>query len=165
VFHQKLARRKYGPAPTVNLQHDLPATPSLVHATPRPPLASSIQEFRTVAASDEVNQTVKLNDDELQAVLASAREVPAADRRVDQRFPFFSPVTLRPAAAIDRPQTAYARELSQGGIGLLHYVPFEPGQVFQITVLNEDFNWRKRCEVAWCKPAGDGWYVSGCRFI
>jgi hypothetical protein len=114
---------------------------------------------------DDVNVGVKLSDQELRAILASAREGEAAERRVDQRFPFFAPVTLRPAAAIDRPQTAYARELSQGGIGLLHVVPYEVGQVFQITIQNEAFNWRKRCEVSWCKPAGDGWFLSGCRFV
>jgi hypothetical protein len=107
----------------------------------------------------------KLDENELQTLLASAREGDEAERRVDQRFPFFAPVTLRPAAAIDRPQTAYARELSQGGIGLLHFVPFEIGQVFQITIQNEAFNWKKRCEVQWCKSTGDGWFLSGCRFI
>jgi hypothetical protein len=118
-----------------------------------------------MATPNNVNQTVKLSDEELQLILTAAREDEGADRRVDRRFPFFAPVTLRPAAAIDRPQTAYARELSQGGIGLLHYVPFEVGQVFQIAIQGEDFNWQKRCEVAWCKPAGDGWFLSGCRFI
>jgi hypothetical protein len=118
-----------------------------------------------MATNNDVKQAAKLSDDELQEILASAREGEAAERRTDRRFPFFAPVTLRPAAAIDRPQTAYARELSQGGIGLLHVVPFDVGQVFQIAIQHEAFNWRKRVEVVWCKPAGDGWYLSGCRFI
>jgi hypothetical protein len=118
-----------------------------------------------MAPQDDVNESVKLSDEGLKAILASARKGEAADRRVDRRFPFFAPVTLRPAAAIDRPQTAYARELSHGGIGLLHFVPYDVGQVFQIAMQNEAFNWRKRCEVVWCKSAGDGWFLSGCRFI
>jgi hypothetical protein len=118
-----------------------------------------------MAKHDDVNAGDKLSEEALQNLLVSAREGNMAERRIDPRFPYFAPVTLRPAAAIDRPQTAYARELSQGGIGLLHYVPFEVGQVFQIAVQDEAFNWKKRCEVSWCKPAGDGWFVSGCRFI
>ena len=118
-----------------------------------------------MAKHDEPTAPAKLSEDELQSILASARAGEANDRRVDQRFPFFAPVTLRPAAAIDRPQTAYARELSHGGIGLLHFVPYEVGQVFQIAMQNEAFNWRKRCEVIWCKSTGDGWFLSGCRFV
>jgi len=118
-----------------------------------------------MATHDHVNAGAKLTDEELQAIISAAREGDLAERRIDRRFPYFAPVTLRPAAAIDHPQTAYARELSQGGIGLLHFVPFEIGQVFQIAVQDEDFNWQKRCEVSWCKPAGDGWFLSGCRFI
>jgi hypothetical protein len=120
---------------------------------------------REMATKKQPAASAKLSEDELHTILNSARDGEAAERRVDRRFPFFAPVTLRPAAAIDRPQTAYARELSQGGIGLLHIVPFDVGQVFQITIQDEAFNWRKRCEVVWCKPAGDGWFLSGCRFV
>src|SRR5262245_52969960 len=118
-----------------------------------------------MAKNKQPTAAAKLSESELKALLASSREGDEAERRVDQRFPFFAPVTLRPAGAIDRPQTAYARELSQGGIGLLNYLPFQVGQVFQITIQNEEFNWQKRCEVVWCQPAGDGWFLSGCRFI
>lgn len=96
---------------------------------------------------------------------AAAFDDPPGDRRDERRQPFFTPVTLRRERAPNKPLYAFSRDLSPIGIGLLHHVPLDPGETYTI-----DFKYRGRqleaeAEVLWCTEAGEGWYLSGCRFL
>jgi len=87
------------------------------------------------------------------------------ERRVDPRFAFFAPVNLRSPQAPRAIMSAFSREISCGGIGLLHSMPLVAGTCYTIDCTRGDVELRHLAEVVWCRPAGDGWFMSGCRFV
>jgi hypothetical protein len=89
----------------------------------------------------------------------------AAERRAQKRASFFSPVRFSQAQDPSRQFTCFSRDISATGIGLLHYMAIEPGEVVLTipSVLSGDV--RIRSEIVWCRPCGDGWYMSGARFV
>jgi len=109
--------------------------------------------------SDDAN----LTDEELEALLAAARG--SADRRVDPRHAFFTAVTLR--AALDRETviSAFSREISRCGIGLLHLAPIFRDQTYELDMRILEVSVRRSLRPIWCRPIGDTWFVRGCRFV
>jgi len=105
----------------------------------------------------------KLTDEELAALLAAAQG--NSDRRVDPRHAFFTTVTLRPAAAPTMAISAFSREISVSGIGLLHAAPLVAGQDYEVDIRIEEVRVRRSARAVWCRAVGDGWYLSGCRFV
>jgi hypothetical protein len=105
-----------------------------------------------------------LTDAEMEALIVAARGG-GSDRRVDPRHAFFTAVTLWPADAPTTPVSAFSREVSCAGIGLLHSVPLGSGERFEIDILIGDVRVRKTGRVVWCREVGDGWYLSGCKFV
>ncbi|MBI3837730.1 MAG: PilZ domain-containing protein [Planctomycetia bacterium] len=84
------------------------------------------------------------------------------DRRSEVRYPFFRPLSIR----VDgKCYSAFSREICTSGIGLLHN--FEPrlGEV-EISIPSQR-GWlvRVRTRIVWCRPCGEGWYISGGDFI
>jgi hypothetical protein len=77
----------------------------------------------------------------------------------------FTPVTLRPASAPTKAISAFSREIALRGIGLLHAAPLVSGETYEIDIRIEDVHVRKRGRATWCRSVGEGWYLSGCRFI
>jgi hypothetical protein len=104
-----------------------------------------------------------LTDSELESLLEAARG--GSDRRVDPRHAFFTAVTLRPAENSTTLLSAFSREISCVGIGLLHVMPLAAGTQYQIDILIEEVRVRKNGRVMWCRPVGEGWYLSGCKFV
>lgn len=98
-------------------------------------------------------------------LLESAADYAPDARREDRRYPFFTPVTLHATVAARKPSYAFSRDLSEYGIGLLHHVPLEPGTVYDIEFGYRNERLEARAEVLWCTEAGEGWYLSGCRFL
>jgi hypothetical protein len=105
----------------------------------------------------------KLTDEELAALLAAAQG--NSDRRVDPRHAFFTTVTLRPASSPTTAISAFSREISVSGIGLLHATPLAAGQDYELDIRIEDVRIRKSVRAVWCRAVGEGWYLSGCRFV
>ena len=61
--------------------------------------------------------------------------------------------------------TAFSREVSETGIGLLHNAELAPGEV-EIAILTEQaFAVHIRTQILWCTPCGQGWYISGGEFV
>ena len=59
--------------------------------------------------------------------------------------------------------SAFSRDVSEGGIGLLHDMPI--GGEYTITVQDAaGHEYDLTGEVLWCRPCGQGWYISGVRF-
>lgn len=86
------------------------------------------------------------------------------ERREAERFPFFQPVQI---AINGKPsgQRAFSREISQSGIGLVHEGPVQAGKVI-LTIDDGSVEPAKlNVELLWCRPCGDGWYISGGRFV
>ena len=113
--------------------------------------------------SSDLAANTKLADPDLEALLAAAQG--NADRRVDPRHAFFTSVTLRPASAPSAAISAFSREISASGIGLLHAAPLSAGEVYEIDIRIEEVHVRKMVRAVWCRAVGDGWYLSGCRFV
>ena len=87
------------------------------------------------------------------------------DRRVDQRFAFFTTVTMRPRSGRGKVISAFSREISVSGIGLLHATPLVSGEDYEVDIRIEEVHCKRTCRAVWCRPVGDGWFLSGCRFV
>src|SRR5262249_21490254 len=83
------------------------------------------------------------------------------DRRAEQRYPLFRPVVMR--GHVDC--VAFSREISAGGIGLLHNVELSPGEVELAIPTKNGSSIRVRTRILWCQPCGEGWYISGGQFM
>ena len=87
------------------------------------------------------------------------------DRRNEDRRPFFRPVSITLRGAEVEKLSAFSREISNTGIGLLHNLEVKPGETV-ITIYNGDANpVYMRARILWCKAAGEGWYLSAAQFI
>jgi hypothetical protein len=85
------------------------------------------------------------------------------ERRTTVRFPFFRQVTLKLPGGIRA--TAFSREISAEGIGMLHDVELPPGVVELTIPSKRGPAIRVRTRILWCHPCGHGWYTSGGQFV
>ncbi len=85
-------------------------------------------------------------------------------RRGELRIPFCRPLSI----LLDGGATivsAFSRDISPKGIGLMHSFPLEPGEiVVQIPSRSGD-PVRIRTEILWTEFLATQWYMSGGRFI
>lgn len=102
-----------------------------------------------------------LHNDQLESLVQGLSR---DNRRAQTRHTFFSPVTFRTDDYPTRLQTGFSRDLSAGGIGMIHGMPIEAGTQAVITIVTPEAHLAKSAEAVWCRPAGDGWYLSGWRF-
>jgi len=103
--------------------------------------------------------------DAVNRLLDRSRGAKGLDRRGTGRTPFFGPVTISLGGEEVPSFPAFARDLSPLGVGLLHIMPLEPGQVI-VTLRDADGDSLSlRTQIVWCESAGEGWYVSGGRFF
>jgi hypothetical protein len=119
-------------------------------ATPEPMLSSSRVEDTVRQLLDEAKQQVY-------------REL--IERRSKVRYPFFRPVTLSVDQNASRRLSVFTRDISRSGVGLLHNMPLE--QVDATLTIPSDYGNESimRIRIAWCRPCGEGWYVSGAEFL
>jgi hypothetical protein len=97
-------------------------------------------------------------------LLADNRDDQGAERRAEPRHPFFCPVFVMPQGDRSRRFSAYAREISHSGIGLLHNMKLESGPATLVIANPKGTRRQFTAEIVWCRPSGEGWYISGCRF-
>jgi hypothetical protein len=103
--------------------------------------------------------------DAVNRVLNRTRGPLGLDQRDSTRSPFFGPVTIS-LGGEDVPRfSAFARDISPLGIGLLHIMPLEPGQVIVTLRGASGDKLSLRTQIIWCESAGEGWYTSGGRFL
>lgn len=103
--------------------------------------------------------------EQVQVLMAEARSDDQMDRRGAARYPFFRAVRLLPGSGDLGEYTAFTRELATTGIGLLHSVKLVPGPVVVVLHTADGARVRLPTEIQWCRPCGDGWYVSGGTFL
>jgi hypothetical protein len=86
--------------------------------------------------------------------------------RAHSRQPFFGPVTvIVDVDGQERRFSCFSRDISPAGIGLLHNMPLPLGDI-TLTIRRESSERiTLRGEVIWCQQCGEGWYLSGVRFI
>ena len=85
-------------------------------------------------------------------------------RRHVGRTPYFRPVVLHLGLDFVDRQTAFTRDISSTGVGLLHCTHIEPQEVILSTQLESDELFQLVVDVSWCMPCGEGWYISGGAF-
>lgn len=105
----------------------------------------------------EILQT--LND-----LLRTAQTNDLDNRRSANRFPFYQPVSVSPGLDGKLLFSAFSRDISETGIGLLHHMPLEGGNV-RLKIERPNGNCIVPAKIVWCRPAGAGWYMSGAVFI
>jgi hypothetical protein len=81
------------------------------------------------------------------------------DRRSETRYPFFRPVSLeiQPGSRF----SAFTREISSQGIGLLHNFDIRPSEIELYIPHRKGQLIRVRTRIIWCQERGDGWFTSG----
>jgi len=86
-------------------------------------------------------------------------------RRRQTRHPLFRPITLTTGDAQQKIFSAYCRDISSEGIGLLHAIPLEPDACAGVSIPTTESNQVElSVDIKWCEPYGQGWYLSGGRF-
>lgn len=112
-----------------------------------------------------VADPLTLSDEQLNAVLTATRGGEFVERRATPRHPCFAPVSLTPSGDSRQRLSAYSRDISAEGLGLLHSMPLTRGTIFSAVLQLPTGELRQQGQVMWCKPAGEGWYLSGLRFV
>ena len=91
-------------------------------------------------------------------------DIPVEHRRAVRR-PFLGSATVSLTGASSNAFTAFARDVSTLGIGLVHTQPIDCGEVVVRLHQAGGRSIAFRTEILWCKDFGDGWYASGGRFL
>jgi hypothetical protein len=93
--------------------------------------------------------------------------VPPPDKelREGDRSPFFAPVSILVDGDAFTRYSAFAHDISPLGIGLLHVMPLEPGEIVVVISRPGAGTLSLRTQIAWCKSYGEVWYRSGGRFL
>jgi hypothetical protein len=86
------------------------------------------------------------------------------EHRSEIRYPSISRVSIRTLDGSGITWSAFSRDASHSGIGLLHTMPLKRGDVYEISVQGQDIQVRRKAEVAWCQSIGTGWFCSGWRY-
>ncbi len=123
----------------------------------RPAQADS--EFNVAAADWTSSNSVNGAIDEC-VKQAAAEET--ANRREHGRHPFFCPVTIARPESNTR-LSAFSRDMSLSGIGLLHNYLLENGSLVVKIATSDCHQIELQTEVVWCRPVADDWYFSGAR--
>ncbi len=103
-------------------------------------------------------------DEVIEQFLQEAASTMAIDQRQNGRYPFFCPVTITPHDAAETKLSAFMRNISRSGIGLLHNGRLETQRV---TLTIPTIGGRSvdiQSKITWCKSFGEGLYASGGPF-
>lgn len=96
-------------------------------------------------------------------LIVEAQNNDKRDRRAEVRFAFFRPVTIHTDDG--HTYSAFSREISASGIGLIHNVDLPSGEV-EISISHEQgYSVHVRTHIVWSNSCGDGWFISGGRFV
>ena len=98
---------------------------------------------------------------DLHMVLESVGRDVVHDQRVVARLELAVPAEITTARG--NVVSAMTREISRGGIGLIHRGSLSPGAV-RVKMASETREFDYRVEIEWCVPANDGMFLSGGRF-
>ena len=112
------------------------------------------------------NQCTERVDQEqaIRTLVERARYGLLAERREARRFPFFQPVVISSDKDGTVSLSAFSRDVSAWGIGLLCYWPLRVRPVTLKIYFDEAEEITVSGFVRWCHPCGHGWYVAGVSF-
>ena len=87
------------------------------------------------------------------------------DRRASERKSFVRPVIIRNLRGSET-STAFTRDISQQGVGILEQRSRERGSIARLDIyslLHETIS--IEAEVRWCEPFGPDWFITGWAFL
>ena len=84
-----------------------------------------------------------------------------ANRRQHFRIPFFRPITISTDNHQGTKLSAFSKDISLKGIGLLHNFPLGIDQQTLTIPTISGSQVDTAIQVTWCQPCGEEWYVSG----
>jgi hypothetical protein len=87
------------------------------------------------------------------------------ESRKAPRICFFGPATISLPDSNSQLLSAFARDVSATGIGLVHLMPIDRGDVIVTLSLPSGRLVSLRTEILWCRNYDNGWYSSGGRFV
>jgi hypothetical protein len=91
-----------------------------------------------------------------------ARDKYETDTRLEMRYAFLRSVTLRVG---DQVRSAFSREISRTGVGLLHNFEAPLDQIEVAIPTEHGADARIHVNIRWQQPVGQGWYISGGEFV
>jgi hypothetical protein len=98
-------------------------------------------------------------------LLSSYEPPPDAELREAERSSFFAPVSLLFDGDAFPRYSAFAHDISPSGIGLLHVMPLQLGEVIVAICHPRTGPMSFRTQITYCKAYGEVWYRSGGRFL
>jgi hypothetical protein len=87
------------------------------------------------------------------------------EQRRERRIPYLASVAISPVGIPGEKSSAFVRDLSPTGIGLVHLVPLHTDNVVLTLRLPRDRTVAVVTEIVWCRGFADGWFASGGRFL
>ena len=87
------------------------------------------------------------------------------ERRAYGREPFLHPAIVNLDDDKDACHLAFFRDVSVGGVGLLHFREIPPQRISVQTRRFNDEVIEVQVDIAWCVPCGGGCYMSGGRYV
>ncbi len=99
---------------------------------------------------------------DLRAVLDSIEQSDPTHDRAAERLELSVPAEVITARGSSIP--AMTREISRFGIGLLHRGSVSAGEI-TVKMASDTREYRYRVMLEWCRPAENGMFMSGGRFI
>ena len=89
------------------------------------------------------------------------------DRRAVRRKPFVRPVTIIAGRNRDQIHQVFSRDISTIGIGVISQIDWPDNTMAQMSI--KTICGKKtvavNAEARWTEPYGDGWFVTGWKFI
>lgn len=95
--------------------------------------------------------------------LENAAYTKHCNKRHGARYPLFRPVTIGVGISQEIEISAFSRDISPTGIGLLHRANLPLQDVALKIETTRGRMVQCQATVVWSKPCGDGWYLSGMR--
>jgi len=98
----------------------------------------------------------------LRPIFREARDEDSRENPRSARLPFFHPLVVTIGDGCR--QSAFSRDLSANSIGLLHNFTLPLEEVGISIATGRGYSVKVRVRILWCRPCGEGWYVSGGTF-
>ena len=115
--------------------------------------------------SQELECSLSSTEDQVLCALQELLESSEWDRRTTRRISYFGPVAVSLPDVDYVTLSAFARDVSASGLGMVHLMPIDKGEVVVSLTLPSGNRVSLLTEICWCRDYGNGWYASGGRFI
>jgi hypothetical protein len=102
------------------------------------------------------------SEETIDQLLNQAEAEARTDPRSGIRFPFFRLVSI---GVDDRSYAGFSRDICAASIGLLHSMELPRGEVDVTIPIATDKKCKMRVRIERCEPCGEGWYISGGKFV